>query len=182
MNTECGFDQLMMTSVDSPRLAVTPGEWYASDTLTPLSCELRQMNGIPEVMGAMYDCRTGWNFPQFDSTMVDCSTVELDDLTFRRAGFPPEELSAGGDTCGVAMLNDLIFRCTSFPPDQLSAERDGIYTTDCNTVWGFPHMDSAVADCGAVDLIFCRTSCPPGEMETIYGCSCGLCCQCALDQ
>ena len=84
------------------------------------------------------------------------------------------------------MLNDLIFCRTSFPPDQLSAGRDGIYTTDCDTVWGFPHMDSAAADCGAVDLIFRRTSFPtsgpPGEMETIYGCSYGLGCQCALDQ
>ena len=40
------------------------------------------MNGIPEVMGAMYDCGTGWDFPQFDSTAVDCSAVELDDLTY----------------------------------------------------------------------------------------------------
>ena len=71
----------MMTNMDSPRLAVTPGEWYASDTLTPLSRDLRQMNGIPEVMGAMYDCRTGWDFPQGDS----------------------------GDTCGVVMIDDLIF-------------------------------------------------------------------------
>ena len=89
MNTEYGLDQLMMTNMDSPQLAVTPGEWYASDTLTPLSRDLRQMNGIPEAMGAMYDC-SGWDFPQFDSTAVDCSAVELDDLTFRRKNFPPE--------------------------------------------------------------------------------------------
>ena len=142
MNTEYGLDQLMMTNMDSPRLAVTLGEWYASDTLTPLSCDLRQMNGIPEVMGAMYDCRTGWDFPQFDST-----AVELDELTFRRPSFLPEEFPAGGDTCGVVML-------------------DGIYTTDCNTVWGFPHMGSAAADCGAVDLIFLRTSFPPDELSS----------------
>ena len=104
MNTEYGLDQLMMTILDSPRLAVTLGEWYTSDTLTPLSRDLRQMDGIPEVMGAMYDCRTGWDFPQFDSTTVDCSAVELDDLTFRRTSY-------------------------------------GIYTTACNTVWGFHHMD-----------------------------------------
>ena len=116
MNTEYGLDQLMMTNMDFPRLAVTPGEWYASDTLTPLSRDLRQMDGIPEVMGAMYDCRTGWDFPQFDSTVVDCSAVELDDLTFHRPGFPPEEVPAGGDACGVNILNDLIFRRTSFPP------------------------------------------------------------------
>ena len=153
----------MMTNMDSPRLAITPGEWHASDTLTPLSHDLRQMDGNPEVMGAMYDCRTGWDFPQFDSTAVDCSAVELDDLTFRRAGFPPEEVPAGGDTCGVAMQNDLIFRHTSFPPDELSAGRDGIYTTACNTVWGFPHMDSA--DCGAAGLIFRRTSFPLDDLS-----------------
>ena len=115
MNTEFGLDQLMMTSMDSPRLAVTPGEWYASDALTPLSRELRQTNGILEVMGAMNDCRTGWDFPQFDSTAVDCSAVELDDLTFRRPGFPPEEVHAGGDTCGVVMLD--------FPPHEFSSGR-----------------------------------------------------------
>ena len=136
MNTEYGLDQFMMTNMDSPRLAVTPGEWYASDTLKPLSSDLRQLNGIPGVMGAMYDCRNGWDFPQFDSTAVDCSAVELDDLTFCRPSFSPEKFSAGGDTCGVVMLDDLIFHRTSFPPDELSAGRDRNYPTDCNTVYG----------------------------------------------
>ena len=36
MNTEYGLDQIMMTNMDSPRLVVTPGEGYASDTSTPL--------------------------------------------------------------------------------------------------------------------------------------------------
>ena len=89
MNTEYGLDQLMMTNMDSPRLAVTQGEWYVSDTLTTLSRDLRQMNGIPEVMGAMYDRRTGWDFPQFDSTVVNCNAIKLDDLTFRWPSFPP---------------------------------------------------------------------------------------------
>ena len=127
--------------MDSPRLAVTPGEWYASDTLTSLSRDLRQMNGILEVMGAIYDCRTGWDFPQCDSAAVDRGAVELDELIFRRQSFTPGEFSAGCDTCGVVMIDDLIFCSTSVPPDELSARRDGIYTTDCNTVWGFPHMD-----------------------------------------
>ena len=47
--------QLLMRNMDYPRLAVTMGEWYNSDTLTPLSRDLRQMYGIPEVMGAMHD-------------------------------------------------------------------------------------------------------------------------------
>ena len=107
------------------------------------------------------------NFPKFD-----CSAVELDDLTFRRPGFPPEEVPTGGDTCDVVMLDDLISRHTSFPPDELSAGRDGIYTTDCNTLRGFPHLESAVdaaaADCSAVelvDLIVRRTIFPPDDLS-----------------
>ena len=68
MNTDYGLDQITMTNTDFPRLAVTPDEWYTSDMLTLLSHDLRQMNGIPEVIGAMYDCRPGLGFPQFDST------------------------------------------------------------------------------------------------------------------
>ena len=32
-NTEYGLDRSLMTNTDSPRLAVTPGEWYASDMI-----------------------------------------------------------------------------------------------------------------------------------------------------
>ena len=93
MNTEYGLDQPMMTNMDSPRLAVTPGEWYDSDMLTPLSRDLRQMYGIPEVMGAIYDCRTGWDFPQCDSTAFDRNVVDLDELTFHQQSFPPSRIS-----------------------------------------------------------------------------------------
>ena len=55
------------------------------------------MNGIPEVIGTMYDCRTVWGFPQIDFTMVDCGAVELDDLTFRQLSFPPKEFYARRD-------------------------------------------------------------------------------------
>ena len=89
LNTEYGLDRIMMTNSDSPWLAVTPGEWYASNMLTTMRTDLRQMNGIPEVIGAMYVCRTVWGFPKIDSTAVDCGAVELDDLTFRRTNFPP---------------------------------------------------------------------------------------------
>ena len=133
MNTEYELDQLLMRNMDSPRLAVTLGEWYDSDTLLPLSRVLRQMYGILEEMGAMHDCRTAWDFHQFD-----CSAFELDDMTFRWPVFPPKKVPTGGNTCGVVMLDDLIFRLTSFPPDELSAGRDRIDMTDCNTVWGFP--------------------------------------------
>ena len=46
INTDYGLDQITMTNTDSPRLAVTSGEWYANDMLTLLSRDLRQMNGI----------------------------------------------------------------------------------------------------------------------------------------
>ena len=150
MNTEYGLDRIMMKNTDSPRLAVTPGEWYASDMLTTIRTDLRQINGILEVIGATYDCRTVWGFPQMDSTAVDCGAVELDDLTFRLTSFPPDEFSVGRDRnymedysivwgfpqidsaavdydTGVVELDDLIFRRTSFPPDELSAGRDGDY-------------------------------------------------------
>ena len=42
MNTEYGLDRIMMTNTDSPRLAVTPGEWYASDMFTMMRTDLRQ--------------------------------------------------------------------------------------------------------------------------------------------
>ena len=149
MNTEYGVDRIMMTNTDSPWLAVTPGEWYASDIFTTMRTDLRQMNGIPEVIGAMYVCRTVWGFPKIDSTAVDCGVVELDDLTFHRTSFPPDEFSAGRDRnymvdyivqgfpqidsaavdcdTGAVELDDLIFRRMSFPPDELSAGRDGDY-------------------------------------------------------
>ena len=44
MNTDYGNERIMMTNADSPRLAVTPGEWYASEMLTMMTTELRQMN------------------------------------------------------------------------------------------------------------------------------------------
>ena len=89
INAEYGHVRIMMTNSDYPQFAVTPGEWYTSDKLTMMRTDLLQMNGIPEVLGAMYVCRTVWGFPKIDSTAVDCGTVELDDLTFRRTNFPP---------------------------------------------------------------------------------------------
>ena len=87
MNKENGLYTIKMTKTNSPRLAVTPGEWYASDMLTQIRRDLRQINGIPEVIGAMYDCRTVWGFPRRYSTAVDCDAVDLDDLTFSRKNF-----------------------------------------------------------------------------------------------
>ena len=138
MNTEYGLDQSLMTNTDSPWLAVTPDEWYASETIRMIRTDLRQMNGCTRIIGSMCDCWTVGGCPKLDSAAADCGAVGLDDLIFRR---------------------------TSFPPDELSARCDKIYTTDYNTVWGFPHIDSATADCDAVDLIFRRTSFPPHDLS-----------------
>ena len=77
-------DMNMKINTESPRLAVTTGEQYASDMLTTMSTDLRQMDGILEVIGVVrMDYRTVWGFPQIDSAAVDCGAVELDDLIFR---------------------------------------------------------------------------------------------------
>ena len=39
----------MKINTESPRLAVTPGEWYASDLLAMTSTGFRQMDNIPHV-------------------------------------------------------------------------------------------------------------------------------------
>ena len=58
-------DMNMRINTDSPRLAVTPGEWYASDLLATTSTGFPQMDGIPNVIGAVeIDCRTVWGFPR----------------------------------------------------------------------------------------------------------------------
>ena len=111
-----GLDRNMKIDTESPRLAVTPGEWYASDLLATMSTDLRQMNGILDVIGAVkIDCRTVWGFPQIDSAAVDCGAVELDDLIFRRTSFPPDEFSAGrdGDYIWLAPLAGLSVRTRS---------------------------------------------------------------------
>ena len=80
-----------MTNTDSPRLAVTPGEWYASETIRTIIIDLRQMNGFTRIIGALCDCWTVGGCPQLDSAAVDC------DLIFRRTSFPPNDYSSGCD-------------------------------------------------------------------------------------
>ena len=58
MNTEYGHERIMTTNTDSPRLAVTPGEWYASEMLTMMTTDLRQLNGFTEMIDAIDNCRT----------------------------------------------------------------------------------------------------------------------------
>ena len=112
------------------------------------------------MMGVMCDFTTAEVFTQIDSTAADCGVGELDDFLFLRTSFPPNELFAG---------------------------RDGNYTEEYSTVWGSPHIDYGAGAVELDDLIFLRTSFrrtsyPPGEMETIYGGTCGLACQYAIDQ
>ena len=100
-------DMNMKIKTESPRLAVTPGKWYTSDLLATTSTGFRQMDDIPNVIGAVkLDCRIVWGFPQIDFTAAGCGAVELDDLNFRRTSFPPDEFSAGqeGDYIWLAPL------------------------------------------------------------------------------
>ena len=83
MNTEYGLDQCLMTNTDSPRLAVTPGEWYASETIRMIRTDLRRMNGFTRIIGPMCDCWTVGGCPKLDSATADCGAVGLDDLIFR---------------------------------------------------------------------------------------------------
>ena len=148
MNTENGLDTIMMITTDSPRLAVTPGEWYASVMLTLLSCDLRQMNST------MLNSRTELGFPQVDSAAADSGAVEMDDLIFRRLSLPPEDVSAGRDGnygsfkidsasvdygTGPVELDDMIFSRLSFPPEEFA------------TGWD--------------DMIFRHTNLPPDEFS-----------------
>ena len=89
MNTENGLDGSMMTNTDSPRLAVTPGEWYTSETIRVIRTDLREMNGFTQMMGAMCDYTTAEVFTQIDSAAADCGVGELDDFIFRRTSYPP---------------------------------------------------------------------------------------------
>ena len=49
---------------DSPKLAVTPGEWYASETIRMIRTDLHQINGFARIIGAMCDCWTVGVCPQ----------------------------------------------------------------------------------------------------------------------
>ena len=87
MNTEYGLVRSLITNTDSPWLAVTLGEWYASETMRMIRTDLCQMNGFARIMGAMYDYKTAEIFPQLDSATADCSAVALDDIIVCRTSF-----------------------------------------------------------------------------------------------
>ena len=71
MNTEYGHERIMMTNTDSPRLAVTPGEWCASEMLTMMTTDVLQLNGFTEMIGAIHNCRTVGGFPQLESSAAN---------------------------------------------------------------------------------------------------------------
>ena len=74
------------------------------------------------------------------------------------------DISAAVD-CKAGIRNVLIFRRLSLVPEDVSARRDGKY--------GFPKIDCAAADSGAVemnDLIFRRLSLPPEDDSTPVDC------------
>ena len=140
----------MMITTDSPRLTVTPGEWYASDVFAQIRRDLRHTYDISAVdcnaverndlifrrlslppEDVSTGCDGKYGSLQIDSAAAESGAVELDDLIFRRLSFPPEEFAAGWDTaaaaCGAVKLDDMIFRRTNLPPDEFSAGRNGHY-------------------------------------------------------
>ena len=82
MNAKYGLDRSLMTNTDFPRLAITPGEWYASETIRMISTDLHQANEFAMLMSAMCDYKTAEVFPQLDAAMA-----ELDDLIVHRTSF-----------------------------------------------------------------------------------------------
>ena len=152
-NTEDGLDTNRMITTDSPRLTVTPGECYASDVITQIRQDLRHTHD--------------------NSAAVNCNTVELHDLIFRRLNLPLENDSAGCDgtygspkldsavaDSGLVGLDDLTFRRLSFPPEEFAAGWDAAAAAAAAV--------AAAAACGAVkqnDLIFRRTNSPPDEFS-----------------
>ena len=126
-------DMNMKIKTESPRLAVTPGEWYTSDLLATMSTGFRQMENITNVIGAVkLDCRTVWGFPQIDSAAVGGGAVELNDMYFRRTSFP--QIDSCTVSSGVVELDDMNFRRMSFPPDKFSVVESVVwklYITRC---------------------------------------------------
>ena len=149
--TENGLDTNRMKPTDSPRLTVTPGEWYGNDVFTQIRHELRDAGD--------------------NSAAVDCNAVIRNNLIFRRLCLPPEEVSAGryetddftemdctASDSDASDMNDLISRQLCLLPEEVSAGLDG--TDD------FPETDCAAADGGAADmnyLIFRQLSLSPDD-------------------
>ena len=130
-------DTIMMITTYSPRLTVTPGEWYAIDVFTQTRSDLRHTYDIsaaldsnamvrndlifrrlslpPEDVSAGRDGKYG--FPKIDCATADSGVVEMNDLIFRRLSLPPEDDSVAVDYyTGAVGLDDLIFHRLSFPP------------------------------------------------------------------
>ena len=84
MYTENGHDTIMMITTDSPRLTVTPGEWYASDVFTQTSHGGLQRSGTLEDVSAGRDGKYG--FPKIYCAAADSGAVEMNDLIFCRPG------------------------------------------------------------------------------------------------
>ena len=150
MYTENGLDTNMMIPTDSPRLTVTPGEWYGNDVFTQIRHEVRETRD--------------------NSAAVDCNAVIWNNLISRRLFLPPEEVSAGRDETNdfpetdcaaadsdAADMIDLICRRLRL----LQEVSSGLDGTD-----DFPETDCAAAGSGAADmndLIFRQLSLPPEE-------------------
>ena len=62
MNMEYGLEKILMTNTYSPRLVVAPGEWEACEMLTMMTTNLHLINKFPEMIDAIYNCRTVGGF------------------------------------------------------------------------------------------------------------------------
>ena len=110
--TENGLDTNMMKPTDSPRLTVTPGEWYENDVFTQIRHELQDAGD--------------------NSAAVDCIAVIRNNMISRRLCLPPEEVSARryemddfpetqctAAECDAADMNGLISRQLCLPPQSV---------------------------------------------------------------
>ena len=140
-------DMNMKINTESPRLAITPGEWYASDLLATTRTGFRQMDDIPHVIGAVkLDCRTVWGFPRIDSAAVGCGAVKLNDLNLRQTSFPPDEFSAGreGDYIWLATLASSSVRTRSVTGSLLFGSSHRLVRSClCSAVLSLRWMESA---------------------------------------
>ena len=97
MNTEIGLVRSLITDTDSPRLAVTPGDWCVNETIRIIRTDLHQANEFAKIMSTMCDDKTAEVFPQ-----LDAATAELDNLIICHTRFSPDKFSAGHDRVGFS--------------------------------------------------------------------------------
>ena len=92
MNAENGLHWSLITDTDSPRLAVTPGEWDASEMILMMRTDLHRTKGFVSILGTMCDCGTvgvipGLIPPRLPVARLDWLTSFSAARVFRRTSF-----------------------------------------------------------------------------------------------